>query len=68
MIEDFTIEELGQIAFEAYGKSTGGLTWDKKPIPAWDELPDHVRQAWMAAADAVHAALRGEESGENQEF
>jgi len=66
MNEDYTIEELGQIAFEAYRISTEGLTYDKKPIPTWNELTDAVRKAWMAAGYAVKAAIMGE-AGENQE-
>lgn len=55
----------GQIAFEAYNKSKGGLTYDGKPIPPWDTLTDAtgqgVQAAWESAAesviDIVHAAL-----------
>lgn len=44
---------IGQVAFKAYNKSTGGLTWDKKPIPPWAEIPDGVKAAWETAANAV---------------
>lgn len=53
MTDKLSPEDYGQIAFDAYGNSTGGLTWDKKPIPEWIELPEHVRKAWIAAAQAV---------------
>lgn len=46
----------GQIAFEAYNESKGGLTYDGKPIPPWDELSGDkaaVHRAWEAAADAL---------------
>lgn len=44
---------LGQIAFEAYVLDIGGLTYDGKPIPSWDNLTDRVRKAWEMAAIAV---------------
>lgn len=49
----------GQIAFEAYNLSKGGLTWDGKPIPGWETLTNEagvaVRAGWEAAARAVLA-------------
>jgi len=49
----------GQIAFEAYNASKGGITWDGKPIPGWDTLTNEagiaVRAGWEAAARAVLA-------------
>lgn len=53
--------ELARIAFEAYGESTGGLTWDKKPIPPFDvirERTPHVARAWEAAVDAVRKVVK----------
>lgn len=49
----------GQIAFEAYNASKGGLTYDGKPIPPWSEVPDAsgVKQAWEAAAIEIENAL-----------
>lgn len=49
---------LGQIAFEAYNESKGGLTYDGKPIPPWHELSgdrEAVHRAWEVAAAAVRA-------------
>ncbi len=46
----------GQIAFEAYNDSKGGLTYDGKPIPPWHELSGDraaVHRAWEAAAIAI---------------
>lgn len=51
-----TVAELAKLAFEAYGESTGGLTWDKKPIPPYSvvaERTPHVARAWEAAVTAV---------------
>lgn len=50
----------GQIAFEAYCASTGGKTFDGRPIPAWDELHGdraRIHAAWEAAAQAVLAEM-----------
>jgi len=44
---------LGQVGFEAYNESKGGLTYDNKPIPPWAELPADVKAAWEAAAGAI---------------
>ena len=45
--------DVAQIAYEAYGKSTGGKNFMGDPMPAWDDLPSAIRQAWDAAAQAV---------------
>lgn len=47
----------GQIAYAAYAESTGGKTYDGRPMPLWDELPQRIRDAWTAAAEAVRTAL-----------
>ena len=50
---------IGQVAFEAYNESKGGLTYDGKPIPPWDELSGDkaaVHRAWEAAAAHAYAA------------
>ena len=49
------LNEPGRIAFEAYNNAGAnpGLTWDKKPVPAWENLSDDVREKWNAAYSAV---------------
>ena len=45
-----------ETAYEAYAASAGGLTWDRKPMPSWQQIVEktpHVAAAWEAAADAV---------------
>jgi hypothetical protein len=42
-----------QIAYEAYGAATGGLTHDGRPMPTWDQLGDRIQRAWAAAALAL---------------
>lgn len=51
--------DLAKIAYEAYGKSTGGLNYQGLPMPAWEELPEPIRQAWDAASQAVLRASLG---------
>lgn len=46
-------KSLGQIAFEAYCESVGGVTYDNKPIPQWAELSERIKAAWEAGANAV---------------
>lgn len=47
-------KSLGQIAFDAYviHMELGG-----RPIPTWDSLPQYVRDAFEAAAEAVAKQL-----------
>lgn len=50
------VAELAKVAFEAYGASTGGKTWDGKPIPPFEVIAErtpHVARAWEAAVAAV---------------
>lgn len=51
------IMELGRIAFEAYVSAVNGVTYDNKPIPKWDDLPDHVKKGWGAAGLAATTAI-----------
>lgn len=51
-----TVADLARIAFDAYGQSTGGKTWDGKDIPPFAvirERTPHVAKAWEAAVAAV---------------
>ena len=48
-----TLEKLAQAAFEAYGRSVGGVNVQGKSIPKWGDLPEHIREAWKAGACEV---------------
>ena len=55
---------LGSIAYKAYNEAKGGLTYDGKPIPSWEDLPNkpggpEVMAAWEAAAKAARFATKG---------
>lgn len=45
----------GQAAYRAYGQVTGWRNFLGDPMPAWENLPDTIRQAWAAAALAARA-------------
>jgi len=51
------MEDLGRIAFIAYCKVMNNRTYDDKPIPAYDDLPDKVKEAWQAAGLAATTAI-----------
>ena len=59
------MKSFGKVAFEAYGRSVGGVTHDGRPIPAWQDLTPAIRQAWEDAAQAVRVIVRGTETEEN---
>jgi hypothetical protein len=45
--------ELAELAYDAYGKSTGGRNYQGLPIPDWDELTGAIQCAWIEAAGAI---------------
>lgn len=52
---DFS-EQLAQIAYTAYGKTTNFKNYQGSPMPSWDSLPSSIKSAWMQAAGAVKSA------------
>ena len=50
-------DQLGKRGYEAYAVSTGGKTYDGRDMPTWDQLPERIRQAWIAAAADVKDAV-----------
>jgi len=36
--------------WDAYAKQAGGVTFDGKPLPTWDELGEDRQACWKAAA------------------
>lgn len=42
-----------QSAYYAYGAFTGMKAWNGTPMPEWDNLPDAIKQAWVAATKQV---------------
>lgn len=48
-----TTRDLAEIAYAAYGVSTGGKNYQGLPMPRWDELPALTQLAWIEATGAV---------------
>ena len=51
-----SVADLARVAFDAYGASTGGKTFDGRDIPPYSvvaEKTPHVARAWEAAVAAV---------------
>jgi hypothetical protein len=49
---------LGKIGYQAYAASTGGKTFDGRDMPAYEDLPDRIKEAWGAAGNAIDVALK----------
>ena len=43
----------GAIAYAAYGDIVDYKNYQGLPMPTWNELPEKIRAAWRAAAQAV---------------
>lgn len=51
--------ELARVGYQAYGEWAAWRNYAGLPMPAWPDLPDAQRLAWVAAAGAiVHAVIR----------
>lgn len=44
------LSEMGRRSYASYSHTMGGVTWDMRPMPTWDELPEHIRDGWRMAA------------------
>jgi len=53
-------DDLGRVAYEAYGESVGWTTFSGGPMPSWEEQNDRLKQAWNSAARAVEQRVRKE--------
>lgn len=49
---------LGRIGYEAYGAEAEWKNYAGKPMPAWGDLPQHIRDKWAVAANAIGDAIR----------
>lgn len=52
-MDDHDIEELAKTAYDAYGESTGRKNYLGLPMPTWEDLPEGIRKAWIAASAAI---------------
>lgn len=46
-------EEQGKLAWDTYKEAVGGVSFEDKPLPDWDDLGERQREGWRAAAEAV---------------
>lgn len=51
------LEDLERELYESYVADAGGLSWDGKACPLWDDLPKAQREHWAAAAAAARRLL-----------
>lgn len=52
------MEQLAQQLYDAYGASTNYRNFMGNPMPAWADLPEGVRNAWVATAEAATRLLQ----------
>lgn len=50
------VTEFSRIAYNAYGQTTDFKNYQGLPMPAYDELPDKIKLAWIAATKSVYEA------------
>lgn len=48
-----TPESRARIAYTAYGRVTEFKNFRGDPMPVFDELPEQIKQAWIAAAGVI---------------
>lgn len=52
-----TLDDLAQRAYDAYGAETDHKNFRGEPMPAWDDLPCKIQDAWRSAALEVKNTL-----------
>ena len=53
-------EQLGIIAYEAYGDSVGWKAYNDEAMPCWADLPRRIQLAWTVAAAKVTRQVRAD--------
>jgi hypothetical protein len=48
-----TPESRARIAYTAYGRVTNFKNFQGDPMPAFDDLPERIRNAWINAARSI---------------
>jgi hypothetical protein len=66
--EESSMRTLGQIAYEAYYKTSYGVSLiSGVPLPPWKDQRPEIQEAWEDAALAVVQSRRGGADGASQE-
>lgn len=47
------IDQVAALGYEAYAEEVGWKSVRGEPLPKWEDLPENIRKAWIAAASAV---------------
>lgn len=55
-------DDLGRVAYEAYGASVEWTTFSGQKMPTWEEQNERLKLAWNSAAEAVARSVREEQS------
>lgn len=45
---------LAEASYAAYAKQAGGVTFDGKPLPTFEELGEERQSCWVAASSAAY--------------
>ncbi len=53
----YTLAELAEGAFNAYGEHCGWKTFDGRDMPRWADVNDAVRSHWVAATEWLENAF-----------
>ena len=53
MSDNLNSLDYAKIAYAVYGRSTGGKNYQGLPMPAWDDLTDAIKEAWITESSAV---------------
>ncbi len=56
--------DIAASAYRAYAANTGNKNFRGDPMPAFDDLPDAIKQAWQAAVRNTSEILAGAPFGQ----
>jgi len=48
-----TLTKMAKAGYDAYGAAADWKNYAGKPMPQWDELPQHIRDKWKVASHAI---------------
>lgn len=49
---------LARIAYDAYCEAVGGKAFNGDDLPPFDDVPQRIKDAWLAAVNAVSEEIR----------
>lgn len=52
-----TPESLAKVAYDAYCVSVGGKAFNGDDLPPFENVPERIQRAWIAAVVAVKEAI-----------